>query len=52
MVDNSKPLEYKPGAFYFGISLESDLSFAERLSGKTKQLFIEAVLKAWSEEKE
>ncbi len=40
-------MKYSPGAYWFGISLESDLAFADRLYGKTKKEYIEAIYKAW-----
>lgn len=44
---NTSDIKYTPGAYYFSISLESDLDFANRLFGKTKYKFIESVLKHW-----
>lgn len=36
-----------PGAYWFGISYESDLAFADRLYGKTKLRYIATVRQAW-----
>lgn len=40
-------MKYTPGAYWFGVSYESDMRFSERLYGKTKDKFILAVNKAW-----
>lgn len=47
----SKDLIYTPNAFIFGISYESDISFASRIHNtKVRREFIKTVMKAWGYE--
>jgi hypothetical protein len=45
--DKRGALSSEPGAYWFGLSYESDLAYAERLTGKTRDKFIDAVHKVW-----
>lgn len=47
MNTTTNDIECVPGAYWFGISYESDLAYAKKLHGETKREFIAAVKKAW-----